>query len=682
MNRNCHILLLLSCILLSCHLVSAQTPDTLDASRVTSRQAEMFETLSSANIGVLGHVASPTGDGDLVKRIQMVSGVSSGAEGSSAYYVRGGNIGNNQVTIDGVRIHGTSHLLGLTSSFSPDIISHADFRKGGFDGNQRNLTASSLSLTTHEGSFSGFSEYLSASNFLMGAGVSGPVVKDKVSILLSVRYSPAGQEYGIIRKVAGAFGQNLPERVDISVYDIYAKTTYRHDGGSVSSLSLFNSHDRYDYVLERDDSDGIGWDNYVLNYCHKRQLNDVWSFSGNASITRFVNNQTQYRVISGAENDLTVGSRLTECSVNGSFFKPGPWDQTIGFGIDYTSYLPGVYRAGDIKAKDTDRTLLSSLWYQAELARDYRYSLKAVARGDMYCPVRMYHERVFVRPECSLIWSQCISGDFGYELNADYQVQFYHLLEGLPVGWSADMIVPAAKVNPPESSWQGAASLYYRSRTLDIEIGPYYKHYDGLVYFSDATQLFNPVLGGWRQGTFSGTGKSYGLESSADFSGDRVSAHISYTLSKTMRHFDAINYGVPFRAKFDRPHMLNTYLAYSFFKSESVTHGVTASFVLQSGHLESLSRGSYELDFFGIEHYLADYFGEENSFRMSAYIRLDSGYFMEICKGRSQHRLDVGVYNMLNRHNPICLYYDADAGNWKQMSLFPVMPSLSYKVSF
>jgi len=665
-----------------CPLAFAQSPDTLDASRVTSRGADAFEMLSSANIGVLGHVMSPSGDGDVVKRIQMVSGVSSGAEGTSAYYVRGGNVGNNQVTIDGVRLYGTSHLLGLTSSFSPDIISSADFRKGGFEGSQRNLTASCLSLTTHDGSFSRLSGYLSASNFLLGAGVSGPVIKDKVSLIMSVRYSPAEKEYGIVRKTVDRYGVDLPERVNISVYDLFAKATVRHDDGSSSSLSFFSSHDMYRYSLEKGGLDGIGWDNNALNYVHKRQLNDIWSFSGNASLTRFTNSQIQHRVMSGVENDLGTGSRLSEFSVNGSFTKAGTWSQILGFDFDYSSYLPGHYFVGEGKVKDSDRSLLSSLWYQAELTSDSRYSLRAVVRGDLYCPVKMYHERVFLRPECSLSWFQNISGHVGYELTADYQVQFYHLLEGLPIGWSADMFVPANRVNAPESSWQGAASLYYRNQVVDIEMGPYYKHYDGLVYFSDATLLFSPVLGGWRQGTYSGTGKSYGLESSADFNGNRLNVHVAYTLSKTLRHFDKVNAGKPFLAKFDRPHMLNTYLAYSFYKSDNATHGVTASFVLQSGHLENLKRGSYDLDFLGIESNRADYYGEENIFRMSAYMRLDTGYFLEICKGSRRHLLNVGVYNALNRHNPICLYYDGDDDTWKQVSLFPVMPSLSYKLSF
>ena len=47
-------------------------------------------------------VASPLGDGDAVKYIQTLPGVTMGGEGGSAIYVRGGNMGSNLMTLDGM----------------------------------------------------------------------------------------------------------------------------------------------------------------------------------------------------------------------------------------------------------------------------------------------------------------------------------------------------------------------------------------------------------------------------------------------------------------------------------------------------------------------------------------------------------------------------------------------------
>ncbi|MBQ8070342.1 MAG: hypothetical protein IJ202_05800 [Bacteroidales bacterium] len=44
--------------------------------------------------------------------------------------------------------------------------------------------------------------------------------------------------------------------------------------------------------------------------------------------------------------------------------------------------------------------------------------------------------------------------------------------------------------------------------------------------------------------------------------------------------------------------------------------------------------------------------------------------------------LNVGVYNLLNTHNPFMITYDQTDGEWKQISLLPIMPSFSYSIEF
>ena len=78
-----------------------------------------------------------------------------------------------------------------------------------------------------------------------------------------------------------------------------------------------------------------------------------------------------------------------------------------------------------------------------------------------------------------------------------------------------------------------------------------------------------------------------------------------------------------------------------------------------------------------------EYYGELfNNYRMPTYIRLDLGFYARWSTGKTRHALNVGVFNALNRHNPSMIYMDNHQGVWKQLSLFPIMPSLSYKLSF
>ena len=66
---------------------------------------------------------------------------------------------------------------------------------------------------------------------------------------------------------------------------------------------------------------------------------------------------------------------------------------------------------------------------------------------------------------------------------------------------------------------------------------------------------------------------------------------------------------------------------------------------------------------------------------MPPYMRLDVGIYFKF-KGKYPQMLNVGVYNVLNRHNPFSITYDDRSGQWRQISLLPIMPSISYSIEF
>ena len=75
-------------------------------------------------------------------------------------------------------------------------------------------------------------------------------------------------------------------------------------------------------------------------------------------------------------------------------------------------------------------------------------------------------------------------------------------------------------------------------------------------------------------------------------------------------------------------------------------------------------------------------FGSLNNYRMPALIRLDLGLYFQFRKNDRPQTLTLGVYNVLNRHNPFQVLYDSTKEQWQQVYLFPIMPNISYKVAF
>ena len=76
------------------------------------------------------------------------------------------------------------------------------------------------------------------------------------------------------------------------------------------------------------------------------------------------------------------------------------------------------------------------------------------------------------------------------------------------------------------------------------------------------------------------------------------------------------------------------------------------------------------------------YFSSVNNYQMPALVRLDVGYRFQWQNKRASHELNLGVYNVLNHFNPFTVYYDTKEDTWKELALVPILPNISYRVSF
>ena len=146
-------------------------------------------------------MVTPLGEADAIKYIQTLPGISTGVEGTSSFYVRGGNLGNNVITLDGIRIYGYGHLLGLTSTVPNNIIKEVNFHVGGFNAESSNLLASHIAIHTKDGNFENAQIEANISNFIIGAYATAPIVKGKAAFITEVRVSPLQLEYSMAEEL-------------------------------------------------------------------------------------------------------------------------------------------------------------------------------------------------------------------------------------------------------------------------------------------------------------------------------------------------------------------------------------------------------------------------------------------------------------------------------------------------
>lgn len=643
------------------------------------------------------NLPSVTGSADAIKFAQTLPGVSTGAEGSSAIYVRGGNLGGNLITLDGVPIYGSSHLLGFSSAYSPDIVSNVMFQVGGFTSDEGNLTSSHISVNSIDGDMVKPNLTVSASNFIFGATVSAPVVKNRLSVVASVRVSPVGAELRAVKGLSNAM--DSISGIKASVYDVYGKLKWLVGKRQSATLSVFNSLDSYGYHYGAASEDRMRWNNLIINGTHDFTIDSHSKVRSSVSYNSFSSYQGMLKSLGENSSSAMVQNPLREWMfqmtysnmVRDGFDLRGGLKARIGKFAPgtSTSHSGGLDRPlslGEIEG--ATKTLILMAHLQAEFRKPERYQLRVAGRLSHYTSHRASadaYDRSYISPEASLLARVNIFKSFGLEATADWTTQFYHTLEGIPLGWSLDMIVPADANCKPEHADQYYAGAFLTLKSHRVTLGGYYKNMRNLTYYSDATQLFNSAAASWRENIKTGTGRSYGMEFLYEVTAGRFNGRLAYTLSKTDRCFKDLNEGRRFPAKFDRRHILNINAEYAFVKKEHREIGLSTFFTYQSGHHINIKAWEYVAELLpnGEDKVPVEFYSGENAFSLPAFIRWDLGCFMRFGIG-SDHpwTLNVGVYNVLNRHNAYSVTYDTTDCKWKQVSLFPIMPSLSWTMDF
>ena len=669
--KRLHIILVLTGVLMLLPRIACaqygEIHDTLDAAvKTDTRRIAVSLGEISANLDGVRNVVSPLGEGDPIRWAQSLPRVVTGADGSSSFFVRGGNMGNNLITLDGVPVYGYSHILGLTTIIPQDVMSSVSILKGGFEGGEGNFTAGHLRITTRDPRDDRFRMSAALNNFLASVGVETPIGK-KVSFMMSGRISPRALEYRALRGILPEFLGGFDD-FGAGVGDVYAKLHVETSRRSRLDASFIGSMDHYSFTAQGNAHEVMGWDNMVgtLKY-HldgRKAYTDI-----TASVNRYSSMQQQSKEYRGEMNVLSLKSELLEYML--SFDRVRSTSQMLkvdyGAKLRYAGFAPGQVASVD----NSSQTILGTGYVQARFDLKDIFSMRAAVRGHYFHNLKDDGSYADVDASASLKWN--ILRYLSVEASFDRMVQYYHTLEGLPIGWSLDMIVPSGNKILPELSMQGNLGLSSQIGKHSMSVGGFYKKMDNLVYYRYAQTLFNGGMAGWEEHTDMGQGISYGAELMHEYVGRDLYTRVAYTLSKTNRFgFQSVNDGGEFNARFDRRHVLNVSAQWK---------GISASMTLQSGHWENGAPETYPMHVPGAE-WVADYYSVINNYKMPTVFRLDLGYAFSFETKKVKHDVNVGVCNVTNHFNPFMLYFDASSENWKMIALLPIFPNFSYRISF
>ena len=700
------------------HVGLVFSPEMLSGATVTASRSEIGvrgTQMSAIEIPVnqIRRVPALAGEVDVIKAIQLLPGVQSGTEGSAGLYVRGGGPDENLLLLDGVPIYNVNHMMGFFSVFNADAIKNVTLYKGSFPARFGSRLSSIVDVRMKDGNDQAW--HGSASLGLLSAkvNVEGPIVKGKTTFNVSARRT----YYDVLAQpLIALYMRNNREDGDQAAggyyfYDLNAKLTHTFSNRDKLYASYYMGDDRVYARLNMSDGStdtrlnlGWNWGNIVGSL----RWNHVF---GPRLFVNTTVNYTQYRHLlditgneryqGGANTDFTLGynSLINDLSAAADFeFNPVP-EHDIRFGGTFIhhTFKPSVttVRFSESAQKDAaidttfgDRNLFTNEaalyaednwsitpWLKVNLG--LRYSLYATSG-------RTYHS---LEPRVSL--RALFTDDFSFKASYSEMSQAVHLLSNSNISLPTDLWVPSTDRIEPMRSKQAAAGLFYSLGVVDLSLEGYYKHMDNVLEYRDGASFFGSTTG-WEDKVAMGKGWAYGVEFLVQKKTGRLTGWIGYTWSKTMRQFDreghVINFGKPFPAKYDRRHDLSITAAYELTKKIDLAAtfvygtGVCGSLALQT--IQAMPGYDRQFDYYMLaDTFPVDYLEGRNNYRMPSYQRLDLGVNFKRTFRNGHHRtISLSVFNAYNRNNPFLVYRDGK--QLVQLSIFPIMPSLSYTYEF
>ncbi|MET4108957.1 MULTISPECIES: hypothetical protein [Hymenobacter] len=195
-----------------------------------------------------------------------------------------------------------------------------------------------------------------------------------------------------------------------------------------------------------------------------------------------------------------------------------------------------------------------------------------------------------------------------------------------------------------------------------------------------------------------GQGRVQGLEVLVRRKTGRLTGWVGYTLARNERQFDQLNQSRWYPYKYDRRHDASVVLIYQVRPHSTLS----ATWTYGTGNALTLAQGNYQVidQSYGLiagapsDRYLypeAEVYGDKNSYRLRAYHRLDLGATFTKSVKYGERIWRVGAYNAYSRHNSYYIYYSSGENDsyftkgqrrLYQLSLFPILPALSYERSF
>ncbi len=678
------------------------SPVELMEVRVTGDSVKSIERTSLGSIIVTPAAIRETprlfSEPDLLKMLQSLPGVSFGKEGTSDFYVRGGGAGQNVIIANGCYFFLPGHLLGIVSPFDLDFLESAELYKdyipSGIGGGASSVTG----LEFRKPRTDSLTAQVRLGLISSGVILEVPFKKISLDLTAGIKRSNYSIYSSLLKKlITDDVGDFLPPD-KYSFYDSFVRLSHESvKAGRISYLFFGNYDDGTDEIKTRGlygdtlskNTDGIktGWNSMIHALQWEPSVSNQYKWTLNINYNRLAIGRKVY-----TESESFVNSSGEKLRSSGTLYSFYPAINNIGasatvsrnfdkisvsLGISdrFRSFVSNNYAL--INANDTETR---NSFGGNDLVNETSVFISTAGRAGkkIHIDAGLRLTGIMIRDARFFTAEPRLRISYGQGSPVSPQISYVrlsqndHAIEGSSAGLRSQLWLPLYKDIGPEIS--DVLSAGFRGdikNDLTWTLDGYFKRTSGMLDFKPgASFIFDSSFVDMVERI---SLQAYGIEAGLIKRTGKVTGNAGYTWSRSKREWPSPEGLIRIPSAADRPHNLNISLKYHYTDNTSLG----LNFVYQSGAPATI---------YMHETSYGEFFETKNNIRYFDYHRLDFSFRHTIHKRRFSMFIDADIYNVYNRKNT---FYFKKTRNeeegiyfYKNISLFPIMPSLSVTVNF
>jgi hypothetical protein len=630
------------------------------------------------------------GEADPIKILQLKPGITPGAEGTTGLFVRGGNSDQNLFVLDEAVVYNPNHLFGFFSTFNSDAVKDLKAYKAGFPAQYGGRLSSVIDVRMKEGNNKAFHGTGGIGLISSRLTLEGPIQPEKSSFIVSGRRTYVD----IITRQVNRANEDKPDfnRIpDYFFYDLNTKVNFTLSPKDRLYLSGYFGRDvftfqdpTFNFRFDWGNATGTARWNHVFN--PKLFANTTFTYS-----------DYRYRIRNILQGfSFNLGSNIMDANTKVDFYYQPNNRHTVRFGaqVTYHDFIVARLKAGsDDGSVSFEAGQEYDGWeYGLYAADEWAISQKFKLNYGLRLSAWENNPAFYANLEPRLSANYAISDKFSLKASYARMNQYVHLLASSGLSLPTDIWYPSTNGIKPEVSDQIAVgTTILVGENLLVTYEAWYKWLQNAIDFRDGAELFTNA--NLENELSTGRGYAYSpLELEIEKKDGNFTGWIGYTLMWVRRgEFPEIDGGRWFSPRFDTRHNLSIVGLYKI----NSRWQLTASWSYQSGYIGWLPSGRFSLQDVPGRPFntVIPVYGPRNTFRYPAYMRGDLGVVWKFKTRRLDNDLTLSVYNATDRRNPYFITIVSDFEKTalgevpvrfraRQVSLFPILPSLTWNFRF